>query len=284
MTESDNIETNEVKQLKGNLTPIWHRPVWITAIVGLVTALLTIPDKVSNYYSKQQDIKLAIEKTRSQSLINSNQKQEQEFKIFNNTLARQGHERVFVLRYLAKTLDDTAAKEWAQSEVERLDDLAKQERQLEIKLAELQSKEKQLEDARTQEKESTAELQAELKSLKKQIASQNAKLFEAIQNAGLTGEKKKSKRSRMGKKIYTLILLSNDENDLKIKSSDGAYEKVSRREAHEILSEAKRKYGDRLYVAMDGDAAVSTGQLRKLICEFRKYDYYEYYGPRECER
>ena len=39
--------------------PVWHSPAWITAMVALISVFLTVPDAVSNYLSKQQDIELA---------------------------------------------------------------------------------------------------------------------------------------------------------------------------------------------------------------------------------
>ena len=93
--------------------PIWKSPGWITALVGLVTAILTIPEIVGNYYTSKQEV--------------SESKQDSEFRIVSNTLAQQGIERVFVLRYLAATLDDKDAKAWAADEVKSLDELAARE-------------------------------------------------------------------------------------------------------------------------------------------------------------
>lgn len=53
---------------------VWKRPGWITAIVGLITALLTVPDVVGTYLSKQQDIELAKENTEAVRILNSKSK------------------------------------------------------------------------------------------------------------------------------------------------------------------------------------------------------------------
>lgn len=110
--------------------PIWHSPGWITAIAGVISAFLTIPEVVGDYLSKQQDIELAKQEVIAKSVSNESEKQTLEFRIVNNTLSQQGAERVFVLRYLAKTLDDEDARIWANEEVERLDKLASLEAEL----------------------------------------------------------------------------------------------------------------------------------------------------------
>ena len=63
--------------------PIWKSPGWITALAGLVTAILTIPEIVGDYLTKRQEV--------------SDKKQDSEFRIVSNTLAQQGLERVFRL-------------------------------------------------------------------------------------------------------------------------------------------------------------------------------------------
>ena len=103
--------------------PIWHSPAWITAIVGLVSAFLTVPEIVGSDLSKQQDIDTA-------KIANQGALQDQEFRVVKETLVNQDEERVFVLRYLAATHDDPDAKAWAQDEVQRLDQLAAKEREI----------------------------------------------------------------------------------------------------------------------------------------------------------
>ncbi len=81
---------------------------------------------------------------------NENNKQNLEFNIVNNTLAQQGSERVFVLRYLAKTLDDEDAKGWAEEEVSRLEKIAELEAELtktEVELIASQSSNKKTPNA-----------------------------------------------------------------------------------------------------------------------------------------
>lgn len=93
--------------------PIWHSPAWITAIVALIGSFLTVPDRISGFFEKEQEI----ERLR---LSNIQAKQEQELKLVKETLAQQGAERVFLLRYLAETVNDDDAKRWAKTEVTRL--------------------------------------------------------------------------------------------------------------------------------------------------------------------
>lgn len=119
------------QKLEQKNMPIWHSPAWLTAIAGIVSIFLTVPDIVGNYLSKQQDIELAKQKTESLHLGNTDSKQKQEFEIINNTLARQGDERIFMLRYLAATIDDADAKKWAEKEVEMLEEIANEKEKLE---------------------------------------------------------------------------------------------------------------------------------------------------------
>ncbi len=104
--------------------PVWYRPAWITAMVGLVSAFLTVPGVVGDYLAKQQDIEIARQKVEAVRLGNLEAKQSQEFAVVQNTLGQQGEERIFMLRYFAATLDDPEAKHWAEAEVDRLDRLA----------------------------------------------------------------------------------------------------------------------------------------------------------------
>ena len=106
--------------MSDNSEPLWKRPAWITAMVGVISIFFTVPEIIGDYLTKQQDIELAKEKTKSVELQNKETKQDQEFKIINSTLAQLDTERVFLLRYLAATLDDPEAREWAKVEVERL--------------------------------------------------------------------------------------------------------------------------------------------------------------------
>jgi len=96
--------------------PIWHNPKWLTAIVAVISAFLTIPNVVSDWLTGQQEVELA--KTEV-----AKQVQDIELQIITNTLAQQGQERVFILRYLARTHNDEDVQAWAAQEVERLDNL-----------------------------------------------------------------------------------------------------------------------------------------------------------------
>ena len=50
--------------------PVWKRPAWITAMVGLVSVFFTVPEIVGNYLTKQQEISLAKEQTEAIRLEN----------------------------------------------------------------------------------------------------------------------------------------------------------------------------------------------------------------------
>lgn len=103
--------------------PIWKSPGWLTAIAGIITALITIPEQVGNYLSKMQDIEKAKVEQKSLQLKNT-------FQIVNNTLAQQGEERVFILRYLAATLENQQARNWAESEIALIDQINETEAEL----------------------------------------------------------------------------------------------------------------------------------------------------------
>ncbi len=160
---------------------IWHSPAWITAIVGLVSAFLTIPEVVGDYLSKKQDIELAKEQTVALRLRNIVAKQKQEFEIVNNTLAQQGTERVFILRYLAATLDDEDAKEWARDEVKRLDDLAEKQQALE----EARDRVERLNLQIAEGGKNIEELERQLQELRTELASKNTAVERLQQDAGI---------------------------------------------------------------------------------------------------
>lgn len=166
--------------------PIWHSPAWITAIVGLVSAFLTVPDIIGSYFEKQQEIDLAKVKTETARLSNLVSKQEQEFQIINETLAQQGTERVFVIRYLSYTLDDEDAKLWAEEEVSRLDQLASLEEALEQARIELADKEKNLILLEEDDKGQSENTRKEIADLESQLKLKAAELAESRQKAGIS--------------------------------------------------------------------------------------------------
>jgi len=182
--------------------PIWHSPVWLTAIVGVISAFLTVPDIIGSYLTKQQEIKLQKEKTEGFRLGNIESKQEQEFKIVNNTLAKQGTERVFVLRYLASTLDDTDAKKWAQGEVERLDSLASRQEELGKARIEFAAKEKDLLERINKGVENTSELKNELVNLKTELAKKDSVVTEIQKNAGISKD--------VGRTLFSVIKIKRN--------------------------------------------------------------------------
>ncbi|WP_089727778.1 hypothetical protein [Candidatus Thiosymbion oneisti] len=164
---------------------IWKKPAWITAIVGLISVFLTVPEIIGNYLAKQQDIEIAKENTRALKLKNTESKQDQEFEIVNNILARQGTERVFALRYLAATLDDPDAKAWATKEVERLDKLAGSQEELSKAKQELERKEKELQALISKGDADTQKLEAEVETLQASLDLKDTELAELRQKAGL---------------------------------------------------------------------------------------------------
>ena len=111
MSDPNDVTNNPVA------APVWKRPGWIAAIVSLISAFLTIPEIAGNYLNNYQ-------KAEALKITNKGEEQKQSLEIFNKALAQKGPERVFVLRFLAATLKDKTAKEWATLEVKRLDDFA----------------------------------------------------------------------------------------------------------------------------------------------------------------
>ncbi|QTH71199.1 hypothetical protein [Pseudoalteromonas xiamenensis] len=86
--------------------PIWMRPAWLTAIATIITVVLSVPNVIGDYFSKQQDIEIAKTKNRGELLA-------QEFSIIEKTQQKDGEERVFFLNYLSRVLDDPEGKKWA---------------------------------------------------------------------------------------------------------------------------------------------------------------------------
>ncbi len=173
--------------------PIWQSPAWVTAVVGLVSAFLTIPQVVGDYFSKLQDVEIAKEQKESVRLGNLESKQEQEFRVVNSTLAQQGPERVFVLRYLASTLDDAEARNWAREEVNRLDTLARQEEELSQAKREIEVRERSLRYQVAVSEDERAKAVEELSALKAQLDQKVAEVSELQAKAGIVGDNIRSK-------------------------------------------------------------------------------------------
>ena len=163
---------------------VWKRPAWITAIVGVISAFLTVPGVVGSYLEKQQDIKIAEQKVEEAKLNNTLSKQSQEFTVVQNSLAQQGTERVFLLRYFASTLDDAEAKTWAKEEVTRLDELSSLQEQLSRQQRTIAEKESQL-AAMQAEGGATHELESEISNLRQQVAERDIQVTELRQKAGI---------------------------------------------------------------------------------------------------
>ena len=164
---------------------VWKKPAWITAMVGLVSAFLTLPDVIGNYLEKRQDIELAKVAIGTVQIQNSDIKQDQEFKIVNNTLALQGTERVFVLRYLAATLDDDDAKSWANAEVTRLENLATEQEKLAEQEQELKKIEEELQARSDKTDAESKRLQDEIGTLQKTLNRKNSEITQLRQTAGI---------------------------------------------------------------------------------------------------
>jgi len=201
--------------------PIWHKPAWITAIVGLVSVFLTVPEIVGDYLTKQQDILIAKEKTEELRLGNLESKQDQEFKIVNTTLSKQGTERVFVLRYLAATLDDDAAKGWAQSEVVRLDDLAAQQEELDKARLDLAQKERILNEEIMKGAENTESLKADLEDLKRELDTKKSEVSQLRQKAGII--KKPTQQPLLLIRIKRNPDYNGDKNSVRLTIEDKIY-------------------------------------------------------------
>jgi hypothetical protein len=166
--------------------PIWHSPAWITAIVALVSVFITVPDILGNYLTKLQDVELAKQATLAAAVENRASKQKQEFEIVNNTLAQQGPERVFVLRYLSFTLDDKEANKWAKAEVERLDDLSAKQEKLDIARREFEKNEKVLSKKIEQGGQNVSALKADLEKLQTAFDAKNSQVEQLRQEAGIS--------------------------------------------------------------------------------------------------
>lgn len=164
--------------------PVWYRPAWVTAMVALVSAFLTVPDVIGDYYAKEQDIEIAKQQVEAARLGNLQSKQSAEFDVVQNTLSKQGDERIFILRYFAATLDDPEARGWAEAEVIRLDRLVALQGQLERERLAIQEKEREIRRLR-KEGVQTEEIQSELALLQEEIEKRDLEVAELRQQAGI---------------------------------------------------------------------------------------------------
>lgn len=158
--------------------PIWHSPAWLTAMAGIISLSLTAPEIVGNYLAKEQEIK-------QQMIANKEALQEHEFKIVNNTLAKQDEERVFVLRYLSHTLDDKEARAWAIKEVERLDELTSAQKLLINAQKELQARERELKESKIRGENGVKEAEEQLKKLREVLEDRESEVLELKKKAGI---------------------------------------------------------------------------------------------------
>ncbi len=182
--------------------PIWYRPGWITAMVAVVSLFLTVPERIAEHLAKDQEIELAKQKLEEARLVNLASNQEREFQIVSNTLAQQGSERVFVLRYLAATLDDEKARSWADGEVHRLDELASREEQLRAATADLVAKEAKIQASKARG-ENRAALETEIKELSMTLAAKSSEVSELRARAGIGGKAVIEPRQRSQQLVFT---------------------------------------------------------------------------------
>ncbi len=164
--------------------PVWKRPAWITAIVGVISAFLTVPDVVGNYLAKEQDIEIAKQEVMAAEIRNRGQTQDLEFSVIQNSLGQQGEERVFMLRYFARTLDDPEARGWAQDEVDRLDRLAAIQTELRRQRLEIEAKTNELASLR-QSGGDTGHLATSLAQLQAELAQKNLEVTQLRAEAGV---------------------------------------------------------------------------------------------------
>ena len=164
--------------------PVWTRPAWVTAIAGVISAFLTVPGVIGDYLAKQQEIEIAKQRVEAERLANQRALQDKEFLVVQNTLAQQGTERVFMLRYFAATLDDADAKAWAEAEVRRLDELAQVKIQLTETRRDLNRKEAELSQARTSDAE-MSDLKAEVAQLRELARAKGLEVSSLQQSAGI---------------------------------------------------------------------------------------------------
>ena len=202
-------------------TYTWQNPVWITAITGLIGTFLTIPIVTSDFLSTWQDIKVA--EVKADAL-----KQDQEFKIVNTTLSKQGAERVFVLRYLAATLDDKHAKDWAAGEVKTLDTLSTGKQSIESLTREVISIKKALKEDTSKGGNNTKQLQSSLATAKFNLETKKSEVAELTRQAGLPAPTKKMiairvsmKRNYKGKAKHINIELGSRSHQCKMDNMAG---------------------------------------------------------------
>lgn len=101
------------------------------------------------------------------------------------TLAQQGTERVFVLRYLAATLDDEKAQQWASEEVVRLDQLAEAEGKLRAELVALSAETRELAALKARGEVDLEEREKELAELKLKLVGMSAQISVSRLRAGV---------------------------------------------------------------------------------------------------
>lgn len=120
------------------------------------------------------------------------------------------------------------------------------------------------------------------KAIEQNYNSLKLKHEELCENSDLCGKAGKPKRTRQGKFVVIIVQNSSVRDDLKVKIDGRPYEKTTRWQLHSRLKRLQARYGETLYVGADVANDVSRGALTELICEFRKYDYYEFHDENEC--
>lgn len=97
--------------------PIWHSPQWITAIITLASSFLTIPDVISSYLSKQQEIELSEQKVKLYRIENEDKIQINKFKPLVTVIQSKPENKAMVLRFISTTAENEKIKQWAKEEL-----------------------------------------------------------------------------------------------------------------------------------------------------------------------
>ena len=101
--------------------PIWHSPAWITAIVGLISAFLTIPDVAISYIEKQKAVDMAQKTIEEKAIDNADKTLENHYKNLHTVLIKKPEDRQMTMRFIARTVDNQRIREWAESELELME-------------------------------------------------------------------------------------------------------------------------------------------------------------------
>lgn len=177
MVEEPQVESHapqsQARPSQTGLMSVWRSPAWIAAIAGLVSVVFTIPQIAVSYFQTNAEVERQRIVTRGSFIDKA---------LSTDTI----EDRLVVLRWLKLSGLETDDRVWAQSEIEKIDDVLRKEAEVEdlkLKLsslaeeagkdneqyrqisAELASKDKELSNAQSQ----VGSLSNELKALKDEI-------------------------------------------------------------------------------------------------------------------